>query len=143
MAANLKKVRARADLFLPATTLSPGAGLVSVCWILLSTLVAYLIDPGLSATVSGFALGLVLALPVLACVDRGKLPSDCTTLAGFTRRVAALNYGQLAQMGARHRAEDTWNVLTEVLSRYALPKSEIARDTDFQESQFRKRAKDS
>jgi hypothetical protein len=72
--------------------------------------------------------------------DPGKLPKSCSTLGGLARKVAALNYGRFIKTGANHRDSEIWNNLLELLSEYALPKSEIGRDTYFLQSQFRKNA---
>lgn len=74
-----------------------------------------------------------------AYFDPGKLPADCSTLSGLTRKAAPLNFGLLVQMGARHSEADVWNNLLELLSIYPLPKSEITRDTVFLQSQLKKR----
>jgi len=71
--------------------------------------------------------------------DPGKLPESCATLGGLARKVAALNYGRLIRRGANHRGSEIWKHLIELLSDYALPKSEISRDTYFLQSQFRKK----
>ena len=51
-----------------------------------------------------------------------------------------MNYGRLVKMGARHRNEDIWANLVEALSHYALPKSDITRETFFLQSQLKKRS---
>jgi len=70
--------------------------------------------------------------------DPGKLPKGCSTLAGLTRKVAALNFGRLIKLGANHCENEIWKNLLELLSEFALPKSEITRETYFLQSQLRK-----
>jgi hypothetical protein len=94
----------------------------------------------LAGAVNGFVVGLIAALVFLGWVDPGRLPENCTTLGSLVQQVAALNYGRLMKMGARHRDGDIWENLTELLSCYALPKAEITRDTVLLEKMFRERA---
>jgi hypothetical protein len=63
------------------------------------------------------------------------------TLADLTKAAAAMNYGRLLKMGARHRDDDIWDNLVEALSNYALPKPDITRETFFLQSQLKKRSR--
>lgn len=73
---------------------------------------------------------------LLTRVDQGKLPKDCETLGGLSRETAKVSYGKLVKAGASHRGEDIWNALLDLLSCYALPRSEITRDTLFLQNQL-------
>jgi hypothetical protein len=73
---------------------------------------------------------------LLVRADPGRLPKDCETLGGLSREAANLSYGKLIKAGALHRGEDIWSTLLDLLSCYALPKSEITRDTVFLQSQL-------
>jgi hypothetical protein len=96
------------------------------------------------SVITGAALGLVIAVAAAAVflhtVDPGRLRADCTTLGDLARTAAAMNFGRLVKMGARHRDGDIWENLTELLSGYALPKAEIARETVFLQKVFEQRA---
>jgi hypothetical protein len=85
-------------------------------------------------------VGLVVAGVILKYGDSGELPPHCETLADLTRTVAAMNYGSLVKLGARHRDEDIWENLVDALSGYALSKLEITRETFFLQSQLQKRS---
>ena len=114
----------------------------------LSVLVAFCAAMGISSFyhlgyfsgLSGFvAVVTFVALEwAILRLDPGKLPIDCSTLGGLATRVAALNYGFLIKVGASHCDREIWKSLLELLSGYALSKSEINRDTYFLQSQLRK-----
>lgn len=77
------------------------------------------------AAVFPIAFGALLVL-----VDPGKLPADCITLGGLSKKVAGLNFGELSSVGAAPREKDLWNALVEVLSEHVvLPKAEIQPET--------------
>jgi hypothetical protein len=97
------------------------------------------LQPGPTAAFVGTVAGLIVAGAILKYGDPGQLPLNCDTLADLTRKAARMNYGRLVGMGARHRDEDIWENLVEALSGYALPKTEITRETVFLQSQMKKR----
>jgi hypothetical protein len=82
-------------------------------------------------------IGLITVVVILKYGDPGKLPANCSSLADLTRAAAAMNYGRLVKMGARHRDEDIWENLVGALSGYALPKLEITKETFFLQSQLK------
>jgi acyl carrier protein len=95
--------------------------------------------PGFVSVVNVFAL-VVTSIAVgwgILHFDSRKLPKSCSTLGGLATKVAALNYGRLSKMGASHSDNEIWKNLLELLSEYALPKSEIGRGTFFLQSQLR------
>lgn len=53
---------------------------------------------------------------VLIWSDPMKLPARLNTFGELATTTAALNYGLLTKSGARHRPEELWDALTEVLS---------------------------
>lgn len=83
-------------------------------------------------------VGLFAARAVIIYVDPGQLPKNCRTLGDLAQKTAALNYGRLIKMGARHGRDDIWENLVEALSRYELPKAEITRETYLLQSQVKK-----
>lgn len=99
-------------------------------FLILGTIVAFiptaiLFPAWWPALVAAFAAGIALGK-----LDPGHIPTQCKTMEGLTRKVAALNYGKLIKEGARVRENDIWTAVTEVLSGYtSLPKAEMRSDT--------------
>ncbi len=126
-------------LRLPGAVSTRIGRLTALLGFVLTLATVFSLQPGFAAAVIGIVAGLTVAGAILGYGDPGKLPLNCDTLAGLTRKVAAMNYGRLLRMGARHRDEDVWENLVEALSGYALPKTEITRETFFPRSQLKKR----
>lgn len=101
---------------------------------------AIFIKHGLFIIFLAILLWFLFSRLVLHYFDPGKLPANCKTLRGLTKMAATQNYGRLVRMGARHTDEDVWKNLIEVLSHYALKKSDITRQTYFLQSQLKKHA---
>jgi hypothetical protein len=136
---NLKKVEVEVGLRLPSAV-STRMGRFAALFVFVMVLATvFSLQPGLAAAVGGTIAGLIVAGAILEYGDPGQLPPNCDTLAGLTRKAAGMNYGRLVRMGARHRDEDIWENLAEALSGYALPKTEITRETVFLQSQLKKR----
>jgi hypothetical protein len=75
---------------------------------------------------------------VLIRLDCRQFPSDCHTVGDLALKVSRLNFGNLVAEGARHRDEDIWNALIEVLSEYTtLSKADISPETLLLQSQLR------
>jgi hypothetical protein len=139
--ANMRKLEAACGLHLPCPDPTPAGciaalGVFSAIMAASCAVAAMVAGSALSGAVVGFIVALAAALVFLACVDPGRLPEGCMTLGDLARRAAAMNYGRLVKMGARHRDGDIWENLTELLSRYALPKAEITRETVFLQKVF-------
>jgi hypothetical protein len=67
---------------------------------------------------------------MLLIFDRGRLSAGTATLGGLARRVAALNFGRFAKMGAGTRDTEIWGALIELLSEHSLiAKSNIRPNT--------------
>jgi hypothetical protein len=139
----MRQLEAECGLHLP-WEITP-AGCAAALGIFATIMVASCVTAAMAAesVVTGAAVGFVLAVPAalvfLATVDPHRLPTSCATLGDLARRAAAMNYGRLVKMGARHRDGDVWENLTELLSCYALPKAEIARETVFLRKVFEQR----
>jgi hypothetical protein len=138
--AKLKRLERESGLRLPAAPATRLGCLMACVVIAAMTAGAFWLMPSFPALIGGGALGLFVAVVMLRLIDPGRLPDSCATLAGLARVAAVLNHGRLIRAGARHRAEDIWATLLEVLSIYDLPKAEITRETYLLHSQWRKRA---
>jgi hypothetical protein len=145
--ANIRKLEAWCGLDLPypvPTRAGVIAALGVFVAIVAATVLAVSFVPngllGFASMALGFFAALAAASGILNGVDPGKLPADCGTLGDLSRKAAAMNYGRLVKMGARHRDADVWENLTELLSCYELPKAEITRETVFLQSRFEQHA---
>lgn len=141
--ATFRKIQEQSELRLPRLGISVGASLGCLGVALLFAVAggaSKFFQWGFLSEVNGFewAGAFVAVAWAILYFDDGKLPKNCSTLGGFTKQVAAMNYGRLIRVGASHRDIDIWNNLLELLSSYALPKSEITRDTFFLQSQLKK-----
>ena len=136
---NLKKLEAEAGLRLPSAVSTRMGRFAALFAFVMILAVVFLLQRGPTAVFIGTIAGLTVAGVILKCGDPGKLPLSCDTLADLTTKAAGMNYGRLVRMGARHREEDIWENLVGALSDYALPKTEITRETVFLQSQFKKR----
>jgi hypothetical protein len=136
---NLKKLERDSGLRMPRPAPTWIGRLAALCCFVVILVGTVVLQPGFPATLlAGALFGLLAAGTIIIFIDPGKLPANCTRLADITKIAAAMNYGRLVRMGARHREEDIWENLVESLSRYALPKSEITRETYFLKSQLEK-----
>lgn len=91
---------------------------------------------GLVAAFSAVTLGIVATR-----LDKGLLPRECETLGGLAKATAARSYGALEDFGARARAPEMWDILTECLAeRATVSAADINRDTTFYTGQKRKAA---
>jgi hypothetical protein len=137
---NFKKLEMESGLDLPnPVTTNFGWSAFLLCFFSVWGGALYL-SPGILSVFLGCLFALFGAGAVLNYIDPGKLPADCATLADLTKRTAALNFGRLVKMGARHGENEIWETLVEALSGYDLPKSDITRDTYFLKSQLKKAA---
>lgn len=76
-------------------------------------------------------VGIVGGLAVLF-LDPGRLPEDCATLGGLANKVAILNYGRFAKLGALSDKASLWENYVELLCELsATPKNEINAETVF------------
>ena len=138
--AKLKQLERESGLRLPVAPATRLGCLVACAGFIAMTVGALWLQPAFPALIVGGALGLFIALIMLRFIDPGQLPDSCATLAGLARAAAVLNHGRLIRAGARHRAEDIWATLLEVLSIYEVLKAEITRETYLLDSQWRKHA---
>jgi hypothetical protein len=138
--AKLKRVERESGLRLPAAPATRLGCLVACAGFVATMAGAFWLLAVVPALIVGGAQGLFVACVMLRFMDPGQLPVSCATLASLARAAAVLNHGQLIRAGARHRAEDVWATLLEVLSNYALPKAEITRKTYLLRSQSQKHA---
>ncbi len=77
------------------------------------------------------AIGLASGLTTLY-LDPGRLPKDCTTLGRLSKKVAILNYGRFARLGARSNPASLWENYVELICELSrLPKDEINAETVF------------
>jgi hypothetical protein len=132
---NFRRLEIESRLRLPRPSLTDTA-LVGCLAVALMLFVA----PFLSFVSGWIVLAIVPVCAAIAWIDPGRLPKECDTLGGLARRTATLNYGLLIQAGASSSDKQLWNNLIELLSDYALPKSDIKRDTVFLQSQLKKKA---
>jgi hypothetical protein len=144
---NLKELERESGLDLPKAVVTRIGCLAALfCFFAISTIGILCLLPAppgsLLALLAGSAvlLGPLAAGAIIKYIDPGRLPANCATLADLTKKTALINYGRLIRMGARHRDDDIWDNLLEAPSRYALPKSEITRETFFLHSQLKKNA---
>lgn len=137
---NLRKLEVESGLRLPRAVSTRIGRLAALFGFVVTLATVFSLQPSFASALIGVVGGLIVAGAILKYGDPGKLPLNCGTLADITRTAAAMNYGRLVKMGARHRDEDIWNHLLEALSGYALPKREITRETFFLRSQLKKRS---
>jgi hypothetical protein len=141
---NIRKLESETGLRLPRSDLTTTAlvgclapVLLPVIWIAVSRVFP-------DYPVPNWLIYGLMAFPVywgaILFLDPGRLPKDATTLGGLSRKTAALNYGKLIREGASRSDNQLWENLVELLSDYALPKSEITRETVFLQSQIKKSA---
>lgn len=74
----------------------------------------------------------------LMWADPMQLSRRLDTLGDLATVTAALNYGQLIKEGARHRPQELWEALAEVLSAFndTLPPKDIHRETYLLQATF-------
>jgi hypothetical protein len=114
---------------------------VSGCLVLfLSLFVAFILltffhQPLLSGAIGACVAASIVGYAIFR-IDPGKLPRDCETLGGLAKKTASLNFGRLIKLGASRRDIDIWNNMIDLLSDYALPRSEINRETFFLQTQL-------
>jgi hypothetical protein len=137
---NLRSLEKEAGFYMPKTTSTRIGRRRSLCGFIVTLVGVFSLQPGFAAAFLGVLAGTGVAAIIFGYFDPGKLPTNCETLGGLTKVVAAENYGRLIKMGARHGSEDIWENLIEALSHYALSKSEITRETFFLRSQLKKSA---
>jgi hypothetical protein len=137
---NLRKLEVESGLHMPGTVSTRIGRRVAFCGFVVTLATVFSLQPGFASALLGIMIGLIMVVVTLKYGDPGKLPANCSTLADLTRAAAAMNYGRLVKMGARHRDEDIWDNLVEALSHYALPKPDITRETFFLQSQLKKRS---
>jgi len=135
---NLMRLEAESGLRMPGTVSTRTGRLVALFGFVMILVIVFSFQPGFASAFLGVIVGLVVVGAILKYGDPGKLPANCNTLADLTRTAAAMNYGRLVKMGARHRDEDIWDNLVEALSHYALPEPDITRETFFLQSQLKK-----
>jgi hypothetical protein len=133
----LKKLETESGLYMPRAVSTRFGCVASLCCFVVILVGVFFLEPGFPSALLGILFG-VAAGVIIQYIDPGRLPVNCTTLADLTKRAAAINYGRLVRMGARHTDQDIWDSLVEALSHYALPKSEITRETYFLQSQLKK-----
>lgn len=134
----LRKLEESSGLYMPRAVPTYIGCFSALSGFAMTLVLVFSLQPSVAAAFLGTVAGLVVAGVILKYGDPGKLPPHCRTLAGITRTVAAINYGRLVKLGARHRDEDIWENLVEALSDYELPKIEISRETFFLQSQLKK-----
>jgi hypothetical protein len=137
---NLIRLEAESGLRLPGAVSTRIGRRAALFGFVMTLTIVFSIQPGFASAFLGVIVGLIMVGAIFEHGDPGKLPANCNTLADLTRTAAAMNYGRLVKMGARHRDEDIWDNLVEALSHYALPKSDITRETFFLPSQLKKRS---
>lgn len=137
---NLMKLEVESGLRLPRTVSTRSGRRAALFGFLVTLTIVFSIQPGFASAFVGVIIGLVVVGAVFKYGDPGKLPADLNTLADLTKAAAAMNYGRLVKMGARHRDADIWDNLVEALSHYALPKPDITRETFFLQSRLKKRS---
>jgi hypothetical protein len=137
---NLMKLEVESGLRLPRTVSTRFGHRAALFGFLVTLTIVFSLQPGFASAFLGVIIGLVVVGAVFKYGDPGKLPADLNTLADLTKAAAAMNYGRLVKMGARHRDDDIWDNLVEALSHYALPKPDITRETFFLQSQLKKRS---
>ena len=138
--ANLRKLEVESGLHMPGTVSTRTGRRVAFSGFVVTLATVFSLQPGFASALLGIMIGLIMVVVILKYGDPGKIPANCSTLADLTRAAAAMNYGRLVKMGARHRDEDIWANLVEALSHYALPKPDITRETFFLQSQLKKRS---
>lgn len=136
----LVKLQADSGLHMPRAVPTRAVCLIALSVLVMMPVLAVSLRPNFASAFLGIMVGLIAAVGIFKYGDRGELPPHCRTLADMARTVAAMNYGRLVKLGARHRDEDIWDNLVEGLSGYELHKSEITRETFFLQSQFQKRS---
>jgi hypothetical protein len=134
----LRRLQKELDLRLPDAVPTRIGCAASLCCFFVVLSGVFSLQPGVPSALLGSLFGLFAASAVIIHVDPGQLPRNCRTLGDLAQKTAALNYGRLIKMGARHDSDDIWENLVEALSRYALPKAEITRETYFLRSQLKK-----
>lgn len=137
---NLMELQAERGLRLPGTVSTRIARRAALFGFVMTLTIVFSIQPGFASAFLGAIAGFVTIIVIFQYADPGRLPENCGTLSDLTKAAAAMNFGRLVRMGARHRDEDIWNNLVEALSRYALRKSDITRETFFLRSQLKKRS---
>ena len=138
--ANLRKLEVESGLQMPRAVSTQTGRRVAYSGLVVTLATAFSLQPGFPSALLGIMIGLITVVVILKYGDPGRIPANCSTLADLTRVAAAMNYGRLVKMGARHRDEDIWDNLVEALSHYALPKPDITRETFFLQSQLKKRS---
>lgn len=132
----LKRLRFHSGLRLPRRR----AGLCGVlgAWGIAVGAVAVLATALLAPHLRSAALPLIGLGAILVLVDPGRLPTDCATLGGLSKKVSGLNFGRLSSVGAAPREKDLWNALVDVLSEHVvLPKAEICPETFLLQKELR------
>ena len=71
---------------------------------------------GYLAGIGTFAL--VFFGGLLQRLDPGRIPGNCQTLGDLSKRVSALNFGRLVNIGAQAREPALWSALTEIVAPY-------------------------
>ncbi|MDR3486681.1 MAG: hypothetical protein P4M05_17485 [Bradyrhizobium sp.] len=137
---NLRRLEVDSGLYMPRAVSTRIGRFATLSGFVMISAIVFSLQPAVASAFLGIVVGLVVAGVILKYGDPGELPPHCGTLAGITRTVAAMNYGRLVKLGARHRDEDIWENLVGALSGYALPKLEITRETFFLQSQLQKRS---
>lgn len=137
---NLMKLEVESGLRLPRTVSTRSGRRAALFGFLVTLTIVFSIQPGFASAFVGVIIGLVVVGAVFKYGDPGKLPADLNTLSDLTRAAAAMNYGRLVKMGARHSDDDIWDNLVKALPHYALPKPDITRETFFLQSQLKKRS---
>ena len=137
---NLMKLEVESGLRLPGTVSTRIGRRAALFGFLMTLTIVFSLQPGFASAFLGVIIGLIIVGAILKYGDPGKLPANCDTLADLARTAAAMNYGRLVKMGARHRDQDIWDNLVEALSHYALPKPDITRETFFLQSQLKRRS---
>jgi hypothetical protein len=137
---NLMKLEVESGLRLPRTVSTRFGRRAALFGFLVTLTIVFSLQPGFASAFLGVIIGLVVVGAIFKYGDPGKLPANLNTLADLTKAAAAMNYGRLVKMGARHRDDDIWDNLVEALSHYALPKPDITRETFFLQSQLKKRS---
>ncbi len=125
---NLMKLEAESGLRLPGTVSTRIGRRAALFSLMMVFTIVFSLQPGFASAFLGVIVGLIMVVVILKYGDPAKLPANCSTLADLTRAAAAMNFGPLVKMGARHRDEDIWDNLVEALSHYALPKPDNQRD---------------
>jgi hypothetical protein len=137
---NLMKLEVESGLRLPRTVSTRSGRRAALLGFLVTLTIVFSLQPGFASAFLGVIIGVVVVGAIFKYGDPGRLPASLNTLADLTRAAAAMNYGRLVKMGARHRDNDIWDNLVEALSHYALPKPDITRETFFLQSQLKRRS---